>query len=173
MTPPPAGTYRAPTMRFAILSLELALLAGCASSGTGTPTHASGVSGLNNASQSLFVTSGSTGPQAPRNGLRGPRAMRGLRGLRAPSHNRFAPNNNRAYANNSEPSISYQDYGKTIDVQLGGYGFQRVDRSFWIGPGQGPLTTPPHTVGQTGQSPSHVGTVTYDPVTRSFRFNER
>jgi len=157
-------------MRFVIYSLGLFLLAGCASNSGGT--SASGTSGLRQSSQSLFVHGSQT--EAPRSGLRSPRAMRGLRGLRQPQANRLAPNGGgRSYGNQSEPSISYLRQGNTVNANLGGFGFQKVDRTFWIGPGQGPLNTTPHTVGQTGQTQTTQNHVIYDPVTRTFRFTER
>lgn len=159
-------------MRFAIYSLGLFLLAGCASSTGGTAT---GTSGLGNSSQSLFVTGQGhrASAQAPRTQLRGPRAMRGLRGLRAPTHNRFAANGRGRSYGNAEPSVTYMRKGNTVEANFGGFGFQKVDRSFWLGPGQGPLNTAPHTVGQTGQTQTTTGGVVYDPVTRTFRYNER
>ena len=53
-------------------------------------------------------------------------------------------------------------------MRLGGFGFQKSDRSFWIGPATAPGLGVPHTVRPTGQTQQSQGGVIYDPIRRRF-----
>jgi len=146
-----------------IVTLSGLGLVGCASSSgssvTGNRVNASPVR-LNTPQYGQSMANTELRPQ------RGLRPLRGLRGLRGPRSGSTAPSYGGRGAGNARATWNWQQ--DTVDVSIGGFGFQKADRSFWIGPASRPGLFVPHTVGQTGQTPPSQGGVIYDPVKRRF-----
>lgn len=167
MTRGGGNTYRFPTMRLPIIVCALALiLSGCASS------SGSYANGRRASADPVILRSGTPNLGGANANLRQPRGLRGLRGLRGPRQanaNRFA--SNRTYRSYGNDGAFYNWEKNQGGVRLGNFGFQKSDRSFWIGPAQAPGLGVPHTVGpsrRTGQAQQSQGGVTYDPIRRRF-----
>ena len=155
-------------MRLPIIVCALALiLSGCASS---SGSYANGRRA--SADPVVLRSAGTPNLGGANANLRQPRGLRGLRGLRGPRQanaNRFA--SNRTYRSYGNDGAFYNWEKNQVGVRLGNIGFQKSDRSFWIGPAQAPGLGVPHTVGpsrRTGQAQQSQGGVTYDPIRRRF-----